>query len=370
MFIFFLFLAFDELVCVVGREPITKQELNYVSIFYPGMSYEDLTDRLIKNEIILHLAEKETLNVSSEEINKTKQQLMLNSPALSSLLENDYINELYVEQIKAQIYSQRLLGTKFKERLNVSPTDVRKFYQSHKDSLKTPETITINRIKIPVFSSESNWLLEKTKDILAMYREGEDFSSLVKKYSDDVSTVPYNGKLGSFTPSDIPPHLTGVLKLEEGEAEIFESPTGYHIIKLEERKGIHLVLYQILLEAEFREEELKSAEKRALTIKEKWSDNDSMYSEQVETIGPLPLQVLSPALRSIIDTMELNQISEPILEGMSFLLFKVRDKQKSKIPEFSEIKEKLNSMLMQEKMSTMLNEWIEKERKHIFIKRM
>lgn len=68
--------------------------------------------------------------------------------------------------------------------------------------------------------------------------------------------------------------------------------------------------------------------------------------------------------------MDLGQISSPILEGMNFHLFKVKEREESRVPEFSDIKDRLSSMLMQRKMMKLLNEWLEEERKHIFIKKL
>ncbi len=371
LLLFCLFLAFDELVCVIDREPITKEELTYISMFYPGIGYDDLIERVINNKVIEYIAQEETLKVSEEEISQMKNEIVANTPGIASLLTDDYTNKLYNEQVKAQLLTNKLMGLKFRERLRVSPAEIQKFYQNHKDSLMIPEVITLEKIQIPVLPLENNRLLEKAKNVLAEYKKGADFSSLVKKYSDDIATVPYGGRLGKLSPQDIPPHLAGVLELEEGEAEIFESPTGYHIIKLENREGINLSLSQILMEFKFKEKEIKSAEKRALKIKEQWANGeDSTFSDKIEIIGPLPIQALSPGLATLVDTMTVKQICDPILEGINFYLLKISLREKNRMPEFSEIKDRLSGVMMQQKMMKLIDEWLEKEKEHIFIKRI
>ncbi len=368
--IFCLFLAFDELACVIDREPITKEEIKYISIFYPGVSYYEMIDRIINNKIMEHLAEAETLEVSEEEIATMKEGLMSNNPGIASMITDDYIDKLYTEQIRIQIYSNKLLGTRFREKLKVSPTEIQNFYQNHKDSLILPESVTFEKMQIPVLTPENNRLLKKAENILTEYKKGADFTSLVKKYSDDVLTIPYGGKLGKLAPNEIPPYLAGLLELGEGEAGIFESPSGYHIIKLEEREGMDLVLSQILLQFKFKEGEIKSAEKRTLGIKKQWETGDSTFADKIETIGPLPIQALPPGLYSLLDTLETEQISDPILEGMNFHLIKIKERQKNRIPELSEIKDRLNGLLVQQKMVNLIDELLEKERKHIFIKKI
>jgi parvulin-like peptidyl-prolyl isomerase len=371
MLIIFLFLAFDELVCVVDRDPVTKEELSYVSTFYPGVSYESLLDKVINDKVIQYLAEEETLKVSEEEISRMREELALSTPGLASLIgEDEYLNEIYNEQIKVQIYTNKLMSVKFRGRLRASPTEIQKFYQDRKDSLIMPETVLLEKIQVPVLTEDDNRLLERAEKILAEYKNGVDFATLAKRYSDDASTAQYGGRLGKLAPNDLPPHLAGVLELKEGEAGNFESPTGYHIIKLDERQGINLVISQIFIKFDFKEEEIKTAEERALKIKDKWALEDSNFSSPIETVGPLPVPALPPAIFSLIDTMDLGQVSEPILEGMYFHIFKAKERQGSRTPELSEIKDRLSSLLMQQKMMKLLNEWLEVEKKHIFIKKI
>ncbi len=371
MLILFLFLAFDELICVVDREPITRSELHYVSMFYPGVGYNELLEKMINDKVIMLVAEEETLRVSEEEISQMRNELISNTPGLAAMLEeNQYLNGVYNQQIRVQVYTNKILGLKFKNRLSFSPAETHDFYQSYKDSLVTPETVTIEKIQIPVLPFEDNRLLKKAEKILTEYKKGGDFSSLVSKYSDDVTTVPYGGKLGVFSPGDIPPHLVRVLELEKGEAEIFDSPAGYHIIRLDERRGINILISQILLKFNFTEREVETAEERALKIKKQWSNEDSTFPDKIEIVGPLPIRALPPAFLSLIDTMNIGQISDPLLEGMYFHLFRVKDKEKSRIPEYSEIKNRLSNVMMQQKMMKLLNEWLEAKKKRIFIKKI
>jgi parvulin-like peptidyl-prolyl isomerase len=364
-----LFLAFDELACVIDREPMTREEIKYLSMFYPGVDYYSLVDRVINNKIMEHLAEAETLKVSDEEIATMKEEILSNNPGLSSLIADDYLDNLFTEQIRTQIYSNKLLGTRFRERLRVSPSEIQNFYLRHKDSLRIPESVTFEKLQIPVLAPENNRLLKKAENILAEYKKGSDFASLVRKYSDDIFTIPYGGKLGKLAPDEIPPYLAGLLELKEGEARIFESPAGYHIIKLEGLEGMHLVLSQILLQFKFKEEEIKSAEKRALKMKKQWISGDSTLADKIETIGPLAIQALTPELSSLVDSLEIGQISNPILEGMNFYLIRIKERQKDRIPELSEIKDRLNGLLMQQKMVSLIDGLLEKERKYIFIKK-
>jgi parvulin-like peptidyl-prolyl isomerase len=368
--IFCLFLAFDELACIVDREPITREEIKYISMFYPGIDYYSLMDRIINNKIIEHLAEAETLKVSEEEVTTMKEEILSNNPGLASMITDEYLNKLYTEQVRIQIYTNKLLGTRFRERLRVSPSEIQNFYLKNKDSLKIPKAVTFEKIQIPVLLPENNRLLTKAENILAEYKKGADFTSLVNKYSDDIFTIPYGGKLGKLAPNEIPPYLAGLLELKVGDAGIFESPSGYHIIKLEEREGMNLVLSQILLEFKFKEAEIKSAEKRILKTKKQWEIGDSTLADKIETIGPLPIQALPPGLVSLIDSLKSEQISDPILEGMNFHLIKIKEKQENRVPELSEIKEQLNSLLVHQKMMNLIDELLEKEKQHIFIKRI
>lgn len=90
---------------------------------------------------------------------------------------------------------------------------------------------------------------ERTREEIANLKEridrGEDFTALVKEYSDDPTTAPTGGELGWFLVAQIPAHFkTEIESLAVGEVSApIKSESGYHLITvLERREGGELTL--------------------------------------------------------------------------------------------------------------------------------
>lgn len=78
----------------------------------------------------------------------------------------------------------------------------------------------------------------KADDVLKRARGGEDFAALAKEFSDDPSNKDKGGDLDWFGPGRMEPTFEkAAYALKPGEvSEVVETPFGYHIIKLDERR--------------------------------------------------------------------------------------------------------------------------------------
>ena len=79
---------------------------------------------------------------------------------------------------------------------------------------------------------------QKVADALEQIRDGGDFGVIARLMSDDSSTAPLGGELGWTGPGTFVPEFEGVVNsLELGEiSEPFESPFGWHIVQLLEKR--------------------------------------------------------------------------------------------------------------------------------------
>jgi parvulin-like peptidyl-prolyl isomerase len=79
---------------------------------------------------------------------------------------------------------------------------------------------------------------QKAEDILKRVRAGEDFAALAKEFSEDPGSRAQGGDLGWFGRGVMVKEFEdAAFALKEGEVSgVVESPFGYHIIKVEERR--------------------------------------------------------------------------------------------------------------------------------------
>jgi len=136
----------------------------------------------------------------------------------------------------------KIIETHILSNILVTDQEVEKFYTIRKEELTQPEQVRARHIIIRVDPSDP----QKKKDearrrierILAEAKAGkEDFGELAKKYSEGPS-APRGGDLGYFGRGQMAPSFEkAAFELNVGElSNIVETPFGYHIIKVEDRK--------------------------------------------------------------------------------------------------------------------------------------
>lgn len=134
-------------------------------------------------------------------------------------------------------------------RMNITEEELRQYYAGHKDSLMTPETVTLREITVAVTTGVSGGLIDmraagsaaaKTKidGIRARALAGEDFAALATDLSDS-ATKTNGGLIGPISVEDMNPTLKVMVeKLTPGSiTEPVELPRGgYQLFKLESRE--------------------------------------------------------------------------------------------------------------------------------------
>ncbi|HYO90558.1 MAG TPA: peptidylprolyl isomerase [Pyrinomonadaceae bacterium] len=99
--------------------------------------------------------------------------------------------------------------------------------------LKTKVTATEAEVDAAVAKARS-----KAEDVLRRARAGENFNALVKEFTDEPNGKEREGDLGWFSRGQmVKPFEDAAFALQPGQiSDVVESPFGFHIIKVEERK--------------------------------------------------------------------------------------------------------------------------------------
>lgn len=135
-------------------------------------------------------------------------------------------------------------------KINVTEEDMKLYYKTHEEEFKTPEMVRARHILIKVNRSaseeEKKRAREKAEDILKRIKTGEEFAKLASEFSDDPGSKNKGGDLGFFPKGRMVPDFEKVaFSLKPGEvSDIVETPFGFHIIKVEERKDSVLEPYE------------------------------------------------------------------------------------------------------------------------------
>jgi parvulin-like peptidyl-prolyl isomerase len=119
---------------------------------------------------------------------------------------------------------------------NVTPAEVRAFYDEKRDQMKTPERVRASHILIAVPKDASD--VEKKEkrrqieDAQAKLKSGESFTTLAGKISEDPISARMGGDLGYFARGQMVPEFELVaFSLKTNEvSEIVVTKFGYHIL--------------------------------------------------------------------------------------------------------------------------------------------
>ncbi len=119
-----------------------------------------------------------------------------------------------------------------------------KFFQR-----RTAERVRVKHILVRVEKNagmqDKTTALNKIKEVQQKIKNGEDFSELARKYSEDPGSKEQGGDLGFFVHGDMVPEFEKVaFSLPVGEvSDIVETDFGYHLIECEEKKAKSKLVY-------------------------------------------------------------------------------------------------------------------------------
>lgn len=239
----------NRIVATVDGKPITAYELELfatqsIRSRQGGLSADrdKLLDILITDKLIEQEAAEKGIIVRQEDIDRyvedIKERNKLTDAQLDAALAAQGVSkEEYRKQIRQEIERQQLIAREIRGRVNVTPEEVRRYYEAHISDYATPERYNVAHIVIRVPEDSSIAQRQSAEELAAriydQIRRGADFAVMAGQYSQD-STAASGGDLGWFEPRQLVDSLEeAVLKLRVGEVSPpVASPAGWHILKL------------------------------------------------------------------------------------------------------------------------------------------
>lgn len=393
----------DRIVAIVGNEVILESELNYASMQYAQRMKVDVNDRkfktevlneLITNKLVLAQAAIDSVDVTEEEVDRTVndeiKELILRFGSEERLVQyaNMSINKLKIErrqESKKDLIVKKMMGLRLGN-LNISRREVEGYYNQLKDSLPTvPEEVELYHIQVfPKPNAEiKKQVFEKAKRVLDSIKAGADFGEMAKKYSDHSS-----GKSGGDLPmvkrgTLVKEYEEAAFALEAGQVSgVIESPLGFHIIKLIERRGEAVITKQILFKIQKTTSDEDDAKALLVSLKnradkgEKFSELARKYSESNETkdmggyLGRFPVDNLSTEMTDVVKNLKEGGVSDPqkisVGTGYAFQILYLAKRIPPHKLSLTEDIAKIENYVRKVKENDELKKWVEEIKKNVF----
>lgn len=264
----------DRIVAIVNSDAITLSELD--STFEPyrkkiEASYQGkdkakviaenrlaLLNKLIENTLLDQEAKKSGIVIKDDEVTATindilsRRNIKMND-LIAELAKDNSTIEAYKKDIKEHLLRMRSVQREIKSKLMVSDEEIGEYYRKQRETYEGKEAVRLKQI-LMYFPQDSD---EKTKaklrtEMTAIHKrlqDGELFDLLAARYSQGPAAAT-GGDIGFVEKGSMHPAVDRVaFSLKTGEISgVIESPAGFHIIKVIDRRGAGIKAIQSVRE--------------------------------------------------------------------------------------------------------------------------
>jgi parvulin-like peptidyl-prolyl isomerase len=182
----------------------------------------------------------------AQRINLVRQILLTEAVAAKARREGFDRKPEVREQVSYlidQYLAQEYIGKVVVADVLVPEQELKKYYQEHEKDFILPEAIKARHIffeaAIDAAPEVKGKARAKAEEVLRRLRNGEEFSSLAKEFSQDADSAAKGGELGWISPgkTNSEEFEKVLFALKAGETgDIVETPFGFHIIRVDERR--------------------------------------------------------------------------------------------------------------------------------------
>ncbi|MEO0137648.1 MAG: peptidylprolyl isomerase [candidate division WOR-3 bacterium] len=392
----------DKIVAVVDEEVILKSEVdNYVSFvlsdplvlknFSENEIRQNVINGIIARKLLLREAEKESIQVSREEVLKRmeerieliKQRFPSEADFYKALeeqgLDIERLKKNYEDSIRMEVLMQQLVQKKLATKIMISPVAVKKFYEMNKDSIAIlPGRVKLAHILIPIRPSEDSLKkgFERAAEIYQLLMGGADFATVAKEFSDDENSGKNGGMLGRIKKGEMIEEFERVIfNLKPGViSQPFPTRFGYHIVEVLNKGTDWVLARQILVKVIPTRADTQRFERLAHKIKElvrQGANFDSLakiYSAVPEVdIGEFFIKQFTPPYDTIIAQLAENEVSEPILTPDGYHLLFAREKIPERILSFEEMREQIYQYLYWQELQNLYTAYVKEVEEKTFV---
>jgi len=356
----------DRVVAVVNSDVITSFELRSrvdavarqlrdqkVPLPATDVLERQVLERMITDRVQLQYARETGLRVSDIELDAAIRRIAesnrLSLPEFRSALERDGIAwPKFREQIREEILLSRLRDREVESRIVVSDGEIDNYLANPDQGDLTAVEVNLSHIvlRVPEQATPDQLMRigARAQAALDQLKKGEEFAKVAASHSDAPDGLS-GGAMG-LRPLDRLPGLyaDAVKKLKPGElSDILRSPAGFHILKLNDRRGNEVAKGPATLKQTHARHILvkvnelvtdADAQRKLVVLKERL-DNGGDFAELARLnsndlsaakggdLGWLYQGDTVPEFEKAMDALKINQISEPVKSPFGYHLIQV-----------------------------------------------
>lgn len=316
---------------------------------------KQVLEKLIIDKLQRQLAEKAGITVSEDMLNNSAAEIaQRNNMTLQQFraeLERQAITyKSFLDNMRNEIIINQLRSREIGGRIKVTDREVEHYMETQGKIGEEAVQYHLGHILIAVKEAASAAQIQKAQskadDLVGKLRAGQDFTQTALSESEDDNALK-GGDLGWRTLNDIPTIFADkISKMRAGEvADPVRSPSGFHIIKMLEIKGLldnHTITKTKVRHILIKTNELvddEEARKRLLALKARIEAGDDFAAlaransdDKGSALKGGSLDWVSPGdlvkpFEEAMGKLEINQISEPVQTQFGWHLIQVLDRE-------------------------------------------
>lgn len=395
----------DRIVAVVNEEVITQQELSArVDFAFRQLRQQgtqpparevierQLIERLINDRVQLQHARDIGLRVDDAELDRAMARISegnkLSLTQMRAAIERDGIPfEKFREDLRNEITVSRLREREVAQKIVITESEIDNFIQSQQSQGRNDE-FNISHILVTVPENATPEQLQtrraRAEQALSQLKAGTDFRQVAAAFSDAPEALQ-GGLIGWRESNRLPALFLDALRpLKAGDlTELLRSPNGFHILKLNERRGGQAAIMVQQTHARhilIKTNELVSeteARNRLLVLKERL-DNKADFAELARSrsedgsasrggdLGWLNPGDTVPEFEQAMNALKPGEISQPVRSPFGWHLIEVLERRTQ---DMTREGQRLNARqaLRERKTDEAYQEWVRQLRDRAYI---
>jgi peptidyl-prolyl cis-trans isomerase SurA len=396
----------DHIVAVVEDDVILERELanevlsisqklkrDKVMVPPDFILRKQVLERIIIDKLQRQLAKRSGIHVNDAMLQSSTTDIArrnnLSIGEFRRELEQQGISfKKFQEDIKSEIIINQLRAREIGSRIKVTDREVNHYLETQGEIGEEKIQYHLGHILISVPEATSSTIIQKAtikaESVIETLRSGANFHKTAVSFSDSDSALT-GGDLGWRTMGQIPTiFVDTVVKMKKNEvADLIRSPSGFHIIKLIDLKGLskHIVTKTKARHILIKTNELlndEDARKRLLSLKNRISDGDSFEilarsnSDDKGSalnggdLGWVGTGDLVPPFEAAMKKLSLNEISDPVQTQFGWHIIQVLDrKDKDNSAEYK--KTRIKDEIRKRKIEEETELWLRRLRDEAFV---
>jgi len=194
------------------------------------VEYMALTS-MIERKLQLQEAKARGVTVPDQDVQQAIRQMKQQGETL------DDTNPADMKRVRESLTLLRIVDREVRSGVMVAESDMKRYFQEHRDRFALSEEFTLSQILIkPRSPDDTADAREKVREVMTRLKQGESFEDMALRFSDGPN-ASHGGNLGLVRQGELLPEIepTVAALVPGGISDVVETSEGFHIMRLEDK---------------------------------------------------------------------------------------------------------------------------------------